>query len=118
MKKSLDPDRVKFFGIVHDDNIIASGLYYTFGETATDLHGGSDYTHRALMAPYMLHWEAIKYFKSLGLKRYDFWGIDEEKWPGVTRFKTRFGGEVKDYPGAYVKILKPFWFNVYKVAKQ
>jgi lipid II:glycine glycyltransferase (peptidoglycan interpeptide bridge formation enzyme) len=118
MKKNLDPANLKFFGVFNNGEIIASGLFYRFGETVIYLHGGSNYEHRALMAPYLLHWEAIKFFKKSGIKYYDFWGVDEKKWPGVTRFKIRFGGEIKKYPGAYVKILKPFWFKVYQVARR
>lgn len=117
MKKNLDSERLKFFGILNGGKVIASGLFYSFAGIATYLHGGSDYESRALMAPYMLHWEAIKFFKKSGVKFYDFWGVDENRWPGVTRFKTRFGGEIKEYPGARVKILKPFWFKIYQVAR-
>mgnify|MGYP001559717223 CR=1 FL=1 len=118
MKKNLDPAQLKFFGVLNSGEVIASGLFYCFGETAIYLHGGSNYNHRALMAPYLLHWEAMKFFKKIGIKYYDFWGVDENRWPGVTRFKTRFGGEIKEYPGARVKILKPFWFKIYQVAKR
>ena len=118
MKKNLDPEKLKFFGILNGGKVIASGLFYSFGGTAAYLHGGSDYESRALMAPYLLHWEAIKFFKKSGARFYDFWGVDENRWPGVTRFKTRFGGEIKEYPCARVKILKPFWFRIYNVAKR
>lgn len=118
MKKNLDPYNLKFFGVLYGDAIVASGLFYGFNKTAIYLHGGSDYKYRALMSPYFLHWNAIKYFKKEGFSFYDFWGIDEKRWPGVTRFKTRFGGAVKEYPGARVKILKPFWFKIYNVAKK
>ena len=117
MKKSLDKSNLKFFGVLSGGEVITSGLFYSFGGTAAYLHGGSDYRSRALMSPYLLHWEAIKFFKKSGVKFYDFWGVDENLWPGVTRFKTRFGGDIKEYPGACVKILKPFWFKVYQVAK-
>lgn len=108
----------KLFGISNNGQIISVGCFYTFGNTATYLHGGSDYEHRALMPPYLLHWEAVKYFKSQGLANYDFWGIDDARWPGVTRFKLGFGGEIKKYPGAYVKILKSFWFKIYQITKR
>lgn len=118
MKKNLDPEKLRFFGVLNNGEIIASGLFYCFGESAIYLHGGSDYKFRSIMAPYLLHWETIKFFKKLEIKYYDFWGVDENRWPGVTRFKTRFGGNIKEYPGACVKILKPFWFNIYKIARK
>ena len=112
------PETAKFFGVSNNSQIISVGCFYTFGVTVTYLHGGSDYKHRALMAPYLLHWEAVKYFKSQGLTYYDFWGIDDARWPGVTRFKLGFGGKIKNYPGSYVKILKPFWFKIYQITKR
>ena len=117
LKNNLDSENAKFFGVYSGNEIVSSGLFYVFGDTATYLHGGSAGDQPELMASYFLQWEVIKYFKKRGVKRYDFWGIDPKRWPGVTRFKTRFGGEAKTYPGAYVKILKPFWFKVYQVAR-
>ena len=48
----------------------------------------------------LLHWEAIKYFKEKGIKRYDFVGarISPEKGSkleGIQRFKSRFGPTLK-----------------------
>lgn len=53
------------------------------------------------MAPYLLQWEIIKAAKGRGCRYYDFYGIDENKWPGVTRFKLGFGGEQVQFPGTY-----------------
>lgn len=39
-----------------------------------------------------LHWKDILYFKARGFKQYDFGGINPEKLPGISKFKTSFGG--------------------------
>jgi len=52
------------------------------------------------------------------LKFYDFWGIDEEKWPGVTRFKKGFNGRETIYPGAYDLVFQPLWYKVYKLTRK
>ncbi|MBI4120290.1 MAG: peptidoglycan bridge formation glycyltransferase FemA/FemB family protein [Parcubacteria group bacterium] len=118
MVEAIGKSNVKILGARHQGKLLSAGLFVIFGSTAFYLHSGSDYESHSLMAPYFMHWEAIKYFRARGLKSYDFWGIDAQRWPGITRFKTRFGGTVKTYPGAYVKVLKPFWFGVYQLAKK
>ena len=118
MIEVIGKDNVKILGARYKSKLLSAGLYVVFGTTAFYLHSGSDYESRSLMAPYFRHWEAIRYFRGCGLKSYDLWGIDRQRWPGLTRFKTRFGGAVKTYPGAYVKVLKPFWFAAYQLAKR
>ncbi len=92
---------------------IATGIFCFFGGRATYLHGASDDQSRQVMAPYLLQWEAIKQAKAGGLGYYDFYGISEEKWPGVTRFKKGFGGEEKDYPGTFDFVFRPFLYRFY-----
>jgi lipid II:glycine glycyltransferase (peptidoglycan interpeptide bridge formation enzyme) len=89
---------IKLFLAQRQNQIIAANLVCFFGQTATYLHGASDYNFRQLMAPHLLQWQAILEAKELGLKYYDFWGIDEKKWPGLTRFKKGFGGQEVVYP--------------------
>lgn len=102
----------------HEDKAIAGALVGYFGDTATYLHGASSHEHRNLMAPYALHWEIMRDARAAGFKRYDFWGIDEKKWPGVTRFKKGFGGEVVQYPGAFDLPISRFWYTLYRLGKR
>lgn len=81
--------------------MIAANIVSYYGDMASYIHGSSSDRQRNLMAPYLLQWTAIKRAKERGLKHYDFNGIDEQKWPGVTRFKHGFGGEDVLYPGAF-----------------
>ncbi len=102
----------------YNGKAIAGGLYLTSGDVCHYLHGGSDYEHRELMAPYALHWEAMKYLKQQGIKLYDFGGSEGSKWPGVTRFKLNWGGRQVEYPGAFDLSIRPFWFLVYKIMRK
>jgi lipid II:glycine glycyltransferase (peptidoglycan interpeptide bridge formation enzyme) len=56
--------------------------------------------------------------KGLGYKYYDLYGIDEVKWPGVTRFKKGFGGKEVSYPGTFDLVFERIWYNVYGVARR
>lgn len=99
----------------YNGKTIAANIILFYGDTAYYVHGASDYEHRSLMAPYLLHWETIKYAKERGYKKYDLWGIDEKKWPGVTRFKSGFGGQVIEYIGSFDCVFQPFWYKLYNV---
>lgn len=60
-----------------------------------------------LGAMHLLHWEAIRQFRAMGVKRFDFQGvrIDPErgsKQDGIANYKRGFGGEfVKGYTWKY-----------------
>ena len=107
----------KLFIAQHQDRPLAAALVLFYGDTAYYLHGASDHHYRQLMAPYLLHWEIIKRSQALALKQYDLWGIDANKWPGVTRFKLGWGGKTIEYPGAFDLTTSWFWFSLYKLFK-
>lgn len=91
-----------------DGKEIAGGIFLGFGDTMHYLHGGMDREYRNLMAPHLLHWEVMQMARSKGYSKYDFWGIDERAYPGVTRFKLGWGGQVVEYPGSFDLPLKGF----------
>ena len=84
----------------------------------TYLHGASSSEHREVMAPHALHWHIIKEARGRGCDRYDFWGIDEIRWPGLTRFKHGFGGETIEYPRSIDIIYRPFLYGAYICARR
>ena len=110
-------DKVKLILAEHEGVVIAGGLFSYFGNQAIYLHGASHSSTRHLMAPYLVQWEAIKIAKYKKCRWYDFGGIDESKWPGVTRFKMGFSGVVYDYPGTFDLVFNPFIYGVYKVLR-
>jgi lipid II:glycine glycyltransferase (peptidoglycan interpeptide bridge formation enzyme) len=117
-KKMLEIPGAELFVAEIDNKIVAANIVLFCTGQAIYLHGASDYEYRNLMAPYLLQWEQVKEAKRRNCTEYDFWGIDEIKWPGVTRFKRGFGGQEITYPGAYDLIFQPFWYIIYKLAKR
>jgi lipid II:glycine glycyltransferase (peptidoglycan interpeptide bridge formation enzyme) len=97
---------------------VAGALVLSAGDTCYYLHGASDHNFRAMMAPYALHWENIKYLKGRNLGHYDFWGIDAKRWPGVTRFKLGFGGREVEYPGSFDLPISKIWYLIYKIMRK
>ncbi len=108
----------KLYLAEHDGAVIAANLLYYCGDTAVYAHGGSDYTHRSLMAPHLLQWQQIVDAQAAGYRRYDFWGFDPVRWPGVSRFKQGFGGNTIKYPGGYDLIVNPLKYTVYSIGHQ
>jgi lipid II:glycine glycyltransferase (peptidoglycan interpeptide bridge formation enzyme) len=110
-------DCIKLYVAEAAKKIIAANIVSFFGDTATYLHGASANISRDLMAPYALQWEVIKFARRSGYKFYDFYGIDDKKWPGVTRYKKGFGGEIKIYPGTHDLVLLPAHYRLYRALR-
>lgn len=106
--------QVKLLLASYQNETIAAGLFSLGKLKTTYLHGASDNKHRNVMAPYLLQWEAIRRAKDNGSSYYDFYGVDEQKWPGVSRFKLGFGGRRVIYPGTYDLVLRPGAYWLYK----
>jgi len=111
-------DKVKIFFAKHGDDIISTAMFSFFGDTVTYMHGASANKKRNLMAPHLLQWQTILKAKEKSFRYYDFGGIDEKKWPGVTRFKAGFGGREYEFSGTYDLVLKPLSYYIYSVVRK
>lgn len=89
---------------------LAANLEIAYGDTVTYLHGSSASQDRQVMAPYLLHWEAMKTAKQEGAKVYDLYGTNprllsnvyyKPSWEGITRFKRGWGGKDTDLMGTW-----------------
>ena len=78
-----------------------------------------------------IQWEAIRWAKGQGCKRYDLWGIPEADpatleaefrqrhdglW-GVYRFKRGFGGQVVQAIGAYDYVYNRLLYRLYRLRR-
>jgi lipid II:glycine glycyltransferase (peptidoglycan interpeptide bridge formation enzyme) len=119
MFDNLGPKHIKIFLAEYDGKPLA-GLFMTmFAAQAIYLHGGTSQIHKEVMAPYVLHWEAMRVARYLGMKSYDFGGVApagelNHPWAGISRFKRGFGGAETVSPGAFDLVFSPLWYNVYK----
>ncbi|MDY6867359.1 MAG: peptidoglycan bridge formation glycyltransferase FemA/FemB family protein [Chloroflexota bacterium] len=107
---------------------LAGLMAFAHGETAWYFYGASTNQERNRMPTYLLQWEAMRWAKSRGCKVYDMWGAPDFPEPylednfldrsdglwGVYRFKRGFGGEVRRTIGAWDRIYRPFFYNIYK----
>lgn len=110
----------ELFFAEYKGKILAAALanFYKPSAVVTYLHGASTREHKEIMGPYLLHWHIIKEAKKRGFDYYDFGGVDEIKWPGVTRFKLGFGGNVIEYPPSIDIIYRPAWYEIYRLVKK
>jgi len=130
-EKVLNSDLIKQINVYVGGQSISAGVFIGFGDTLTYLYGASNYTERALMAPYLMQWEGIKLGKSLGYKFYDFYGIapgkkneqgeyiynNKHQYAGITRFKICFGGQYLELPGTFDLIINPNKYWLYKILR-
>ena len=99
-EKLLKLDMVKLFEATHEEDVLASAFAVFFGDTATYLHAGSSRKKLKFCGSSLLNFEIMCNGFEGGFSQYDFWGIDEEEMPGVTKFKKGFGGKELVYPEA------------------
>jgi len=97
--------------------IIGAGILIIFGGQGQCIHSASDWEYRALKAPNLLQWERIKFLKDNQCQEYNFWGIDEKKWPGLTAFKKGFGGKEFIYPQGKDIVFQKIWYEIYKILR-
>ncbi|MDD4990521.1 MAG: peptidoglycan bridge formation glycyltransferase FemA/FemB family protein [Candidatus Pacebacteria bacterium] len=116
---SSDNMKVQLFFSQYENEIIAGNIFIFFGKIAVHLFGGFNHDFRHLMAPYFMHWKQMLFAKkNMACEIYDFWGIDEKKWPGVTHFKRSFGGKELTYPQGYDIVMDKVWYSIFKAARK
>lgn len=103
----------------HEGTPLCCGVMVDFAQTRIYLYGGSDDIKRNLMAPYLLHWQAMLDAKQAGLRSYDLGGSEtlNKKTAGFTRFKSGFGGTELTYPGTFDIPLRPLLHRAYTATR-
>ncbi len=103
---------------------IAGLLGAIWGDTGIYYYGASDERHRALMAPYLLQWEAMKRCKAAGCAHYDLLGVappdasETHAWAGITGFKEKFGGALVTYPPEQQMVLRPVVWRLLQLKRR
>lgn len=97
-----------------DGEPIAAAITTFVGGTATYYYGAStsDNEKRRDMPAYALQWEMMLEGKRRGCSVYDFLGVAPEgeadhPLAGVTDFKLKFGGEIRQWPESRIMVVRP-----------
>lgn len=91
-------DHARVFVAIYEGAVQASLIMAFSDHTAYTLYGGTvERPTRGAM--HLLHWEAMRKFRELGVKRFNFSGVrmhpdKGSKQEGILTFKTRFGGQL------------------------
>jgi len=116
----LDLDNnVKIFVAEYQGAIQGCAVFPFSTYSAYYLYGGS-ILNPLTGATNLLQWEAIRTFRNLGIKRYDFVGVRIQpekgsKQEGLIMFKQRFGGQlVQGYMWKYP--IHPMKYSIYSIA--
>ena len=96
--------------------ILATWILFSFKNTLYYPYGASTDKYREVMASYALMWNAIKFGKKLGLKKFDLWGV--EKGKGFTRFKEGFAPQKKEFIGTWDIITNLPLYSLYRIAEE
>jgi len=115
--KSKDFDVNMFLG-KYQGKTIAAYIMVIFNNRATALHGSFDMKYKKLKPANLMVWERIRYAKQNGCSVFDFWGIDEKRWPGFTEFKKSFSGKERTYPKAVDIVFSPLKYKMYRILKK
>ncbi len=105
-----------------DGEILSAAIITFYGGMSSYLYGGSG-GDRSLMAPYLMHWEAIKRAKKEKCAIYDLLAIapiGKAKHPhiGLTRFKEQLGGQSVRMLGCWDLVHNRLWYTIYRLAQK
>lgn len=118
----FDVERGSLFFAEYQGTRLAAALVVYFGNRATYFFGGSRTMHRQVMAPYLLHFEAMLKAKALGHRWYDFYGTappgkPNHRWANISSFKRKFGGVELSFVPALDYIYDPASYEDYRRSK-
>lgn len=89
MNDALDDDlKLKIYIVYTNNEPVASFAASSIGDIAIAMFGGSTKAGLKNKATYLIQWEAIKWFKEAGCKKYDLGGIDLKLNPNGYIFKS------------------------------
>ncbi len=122
-REAFSPSNIKLYKVTDDENKpIAYGLILIYDKEAEYFEAASTELNRKLPGAYALLWKAIKDLKSMGVARFNLWGIappgvEHHRYSGVTTFKTGFGGEVIELIPAKDIILNKLKYKIDEIVE-
>lgn len=100
---------------------LVAWILFVYKDTLYYPYGASSNINREVMASNLMMWEAIKYGKKLGLKKFDMWGAldlnpnKNDPWYGFHRFKEGYGSTLTEFAGSFDLVINPLFYEIYKV---
>lgn len=101
--------------------ILTAWILFVFKDTLYYPYGASSSESKEVMASNLVMWEAIRFGKKLGLKKFDMWGAmgpnpdKNDPWYGFHNFKEKYGPTHVEFVGSYDLVINPVIYQVYKI---
>lgn len=106
----------------YHEKILTAWVLFIFKDTLYYPYGASSSENREVMSSNLIMWEAIRFGKKLGLKKFDMWGAlgsdpdRKDPWYGFHNFKEKYGPEHVEFIGSYDLVINPVLYQGYKFA--
>ncbi len=119
---SRDKLSAHLFLAKYKNEILAAWILFVFKNTLYYPYGASSSKFREAMASNLMMWEAIKFGKNLGLKKFDMWGAlgpnpdEKDSWYGFHKFKQGYGATLTEFVGSYDLVINKPLYQFYKIA--
>ncbi|MCL4353829.1 peptidoglycan bridge formation glycyltransferase FemA/FemB family protein [Patescibacteria group bacterium] len=103
------------------DLTLAAWILFVYGGTLYYPYGASSDQYRNVMASSLMMWEAIRFGKKLGLKKFDMWGSlgpnpnKEDPWYGFHRFKQGYKAELVEFVGSFDLVINPLLYVILRI---
>lgn len=107
---------------MYQGKTLTAWILFVFEDTLYYPYGASSSEHRDVMASNLIMWEAIRFGKKLGLKKFDMWGAlgpepdRKDPWFGFHDFKRKYGPDHVEFVGSYDLVINPALYQAYKLA--
>lgn len=99
---------------------LVAWLLFVFKDMLYYPYGASSRSHKEVMAPNLMMWEAIRFGKKMGVKTFDTWGSlgenpdTHDPWYGFHRFKQGYNPTLIEFIGSYDLVVNPLLYTLYK----
>jgi len=121
--QNLDTDKLTahLFSAKYKNQTLVAWILFTYKDTLYYPYGASSSLHRETMASNLMMWEAIRFGKKIGLKKFDMWGAlsnnpdKNDPWSGFHRFKEGYGPKHVEFLGSFDLVINPTLYAIYKI---
>lgn len=104
------------------NEILTTWILFLFHDTLYYPYGASTTKYKSLMASNLVMWEAIRFGKKMGLKKFDLWGAlgpsanEKDSWYGFHKFKLGYNPRHVEFVGSYDLVINKPMYEIYKIA--
>jgi lipid II:glycine glycyltransferase (peptidoglycan interpeptide bridge formation enzyme) len=97
---------------------LVSCFLFLYEDTVYYTYAGSLNLVRKLNPTYFTIWEILKWAKSNGYSKFDFWGVEKDLTSGFSLFKSKFGGELIHYEDSVNLIIDKKWYFILNILQK